>query len=282
MFKLTKLHPEAKVKGKIEFDDKCVWSEASNGKKSPVTGRFRLSYPSIFEPKEFKGKKSWSIQMLFNKDDDLSNLEVAAQNACIEKWGSDTSKWPSKKVKIKGVVKTKSLLASPFRDGDVEKPDKEEYEGMIFVGASCAKRAPEVLSQKRKLITEDDGSIKAGDYCRAKVVASAYDVEGSVGVKFTLLAVQKLETGEALGGGGSSVDDFDDVDEDEAEDMDDENENENEDEDEDSDEDSEDEDSDEDEDEDEEEEEEAPVKKKKPLTKPSGKSTSSSKKKTRR
>jgi len=207
-----KLHPDAKIKGKIEFDDKCV----------KPTGKFRLSYPSIFVAKEFKGKKSWSIQMLFDKDSDLSELEVAAQNAAIEKWGSDISKWPSKKVKSKktGKILNVSLLASPFRDGDIEKPDKEEYEGMIFIGASCAKRAPEVLSQKRKLIIEDDGSIKAGDYCRAKVVASAYDVEGSVGVKFTLLAVQKLETGDALGGGGSSVDDFDDVDEDEAEDMD--------------------------------------------------------------
>ena len=233
-----KLHPDAKIKGKMEFDDKCV----------KPTGKFRLSYPSLFEPKEFKGKKSWSIQMLFDKDSDLSELEVAAQNAAIEKWGSDTSKWPSKKVKSKktGKILNVSLLASPFRDGDIEKPDKEEYEGKIFIGASCAKRAPEVLSQKRKLITEDDGSVKAGDYCRAKIVASAYDVEGSVGVKFTLLAVQKLETGESLGGGGSSIDDFDDVDEDEADDMDDE---EN-----DSEEDSE-EDKDEDEDEDEDDEE---------------------------
>jgi cobalamin biosynthesis protein CobT len=254
--KFTKLHPDAKVKGKIEFDDKCV----------KPTGKFRLSYPSLFEPKEYKGKKSWSIQMLYEKDSDLSELHVAAQNAAIEKWGSDVSKWPSKKIKSKktGKLITKSLLNNPFRDGDIEKPDKEEYEGMIFIGASCAKRAPEVLSQKRKIITEDDGSIKAGDYCRAKIVASAYDVEGSVGVKFTLLAIQKLETGEALGGGGSSRDDFEDADEDEAEDMEDEEENE--------DEDSEEEEDSEDEEEDEEdEEEEVVVKKKKKATKKTSK-----------
>lgn len=242
---ITKLHADAKLKGKIEFDDKCV----------KPTGKFRLSYPSLFEPKEYKGKKSWSIQMLFEKDSDLSELMVAAQNAAIEKWGSDVSKWPSKKIKSKktGKLITKSLLNSPFRDGDIEKPDKEEYEGMYFIGASCAKRAPEVLSQKRKLITEDDGTIKAGDYCRAKIVASAYDVEGSVGVKFTLLAIQKLETGEALGGGGSSRDDFEDADEDEAEDMEDSEESEDEDSDE----------AEESEDEDEDEEEEEVVVKKK-------------------
>jgi len=122
MASLNKLHPDAKTKGKIEFDDKCV----------KPTGRFRLSYPSLFEPKEFKGKTSWSIQMLFPKDEDISELEVAAQNAAIEKWGSDTSKWPSKKIKSKktGKIITKSLVASPFRDGDLERPDKEEYEGI--------------------------------------------------------------------------------------------------------------------------------------------------------
>lgn len=208
----VKLHKKAKIKGKIEFDDKCV----------KPTGMFRLSYPALFTPKEFKGKTSWSCQMLFDKDADLSELEIAAHNAAIEKWGSDTSKWPSKKIKSKktGNIINKSLVVMPFRDGDLEKPDKEEYEGKIFVGASCAKRAPEVLDEKRRVLTEDNGKIKAGDYCRAKIVASAYEVEGSVGVKFTLLAIQKMETGEALGGGGSSVDDFDDVETDGEEDED--------------------------------------------------------------
>ena len=221
-----KLHPDAKTKGKIEFDDKKV-----------ITAEFRVSYPALFEPKEFKGKKSYSVQMLFDKETDLSELEVAAHNAAIEEWGSDTSKWPSKKIKSKktGKIINKSLVKMPFRDGDIEKPDSPEYEGMTFVGASCSKRAPEVLDQKRKLITEDDGTLKAGDYARAKIVASAYDVEGSVGVKFTLLAIQKLRTGEALGGGRSAADEFDDgyeIDEDEeAEDMEDES-DENEDEDE--------------------------------------------------
>lgn len=209
--KLTKLHKKAKVKGKIEFDDKCV----------KPTGVFRLSYPALFEPKEFKGKKSWSAQMLFEKDDDLTELLVAAQNAAIEMWGNDTSQWPTKKRKSKktGKILRVSTLNSPFRDGDLEKPDKEEYENMIFIGTSCAKKAPEVFDQKLNDITEDDGTIKAGDYCRAKVVASAYEVDGSTGVKFTLLAIQKVETGEALGGGGSARDDFDECDYDEPEDM---------------------------------------------------------------
>lgn len=219
---LTKLQTGAKTKGKIEFDDKKI-----------VTGRCRLSYPHLHKAKEYKGKKSWSAQLLFEKDDDLSELEVAAQNAAIETWGSDTSKWPSRKIKSKktGKIINKSLLRSPFRDGDLEKPDKEEYEGKIFIGASRnynpekgeeSDQAPEVFDQKRKPLGQR--GIKAGDYVRAKLVATAYDVEGSVGVKFTLLAIQKIETGEALGGGGSSVDDFEDVDYDDVDDMEDDNE----------------------------------------------------------
>ena len=240
---LTKLHPKAKTKGTIEFQDKCPMIKTKDGKKAPLTGTFRLSYPHLFKPNEFKGKKSWSIQMLFEKDTDLTPLLVAAQNAAIEEWGSDVSKWPSKKIKSKktGKIIMKSLLRSPFRDGDLEMPDKEEYADHFFIGASCAKRAPEVFTQSREPITEDDGTIKAGDYCRAKIIASAYEVEGSAGVKFTLLAVQKVKTGEALGGGGSSVDDFDDLEDDELEDIDQDDEENDSEEDEDTDEDEDDE-----------------------------------------
>jgi hypothetical protein len=214
MANLTKLHAEAKTKGKIEIEDKKI-----------ITGKFRLSYPSLFEPKEYQGKKSWSISMIFSKDDDLTELEVAAQNACIEKWGSDTSKWPSKKVKNKaGKLLNKSLIKSPFRDGDLEKPDKPEYENSIFIGASCKKNQPSVCDQKLKPITDETG-IKAGDYCRASLIANAFDMEGSVGVSFVLMNVQKLATGEGFGGGRTAAEEFDAVDyedEEEAEDYEDE------------------------------------------------------------
>jgi cobalamin biosynthesis protein CobT len=248
-----KLHKKAKVKGKIEIDDKKV-----------LTGEFRLSYPSLFKQRVYKGKEvGYGTSMLFSKDDDISDLEIAAHNAAIEKWGSDTTKWPSKKIKSKktGKVINKCLVEMPFKDGDIEKPDKPEYENVIFVNAGNKKNAPGVVGPKKvkgvlPTLTEKD--IKAGDYARASLIAFAYGEDGDAnfGVAFALMNVQKLKTGEGFGGGRNAADEFDESEYDEDEDADDmEDEDGEESEDEDEDEESEDEDEDEEEDEDEDEEE---------------------------
>lgn len=199
---LRKLSKNAKTKGKIEIEDKKV-----------LTGKFRLSYPSLFTAKEYKGKFSWSISMIFSKDEDLSKLLDAAQNACIEKWGSDTSKWPSKKQKSKktGNIISISTVRSPFRDGDIEKPDKEEYENSIFVGASCKKNQPGICDYPDRNPITDESEIKAGDWCRATLIANAYEEEGSAGVSFVLMNVQKLQTGKGFGGGRNAAQDFADA-----------------------------------------------------------------------
>lgn len=199
---LKKLHPKAKIKGKIEVKDKKV-----------TTCEFRLSYPNLFEAKEYKGKKSWGCQMLISKDLDISKLEIAAHNAAIEEWGSDISKFPSKKIKSKktpGKIINQCIVEMPFRDGDTEKIDKPEFENQIFLAASIKKRAPAVCDIDRNAIL-DSSDIKAGDWCRASIIFRAYEVEGSYGVGVTLLAVQKIRDGESLGGGVNLDNEFDDL-----------------------------------------------------------------------
>lgn len=195
---------------KIEITDKKV-----------TTGKFRLSYPHLFKPKAFKNQEpKYSLSMLFNKDDDLSQLEIAAENAAIEMWGPNKKQWPSKKVKSKKTGKTisKSLVKMPFKDGETEHPDKPEYEGVTFLNASC-KKQPQVFDQGKNLIKDATG-IKAGDYARASLIAFAYADKdtGSYGVSFALVGVQKVATGEALGG-GNAANDFDEVEYDEDEDA---------------------------------------------------------------
>lgn len=196
------------VKGrKVEITDKKL-----------TTGKFRLSYPHLFKPKAFKGQEpKYSLTMLFNADDDLSQLKIAAENAAIEKWGADKKQWPSKKTKSKktGQIINKCIVKMPFKDGEVEHPDKPEYEGVIFANAS-SKKPPAVISQSKEPLTET--GIKAGDYARASLIAFAYEGEGSYGVSFALLGVQKIKTGEALGG-GNAANDFDEVEFDEDEEM---------------------------------------------------------------
>lgn len=202
---LIKLHKKAKTKGKIDIADKKV-----------TTSTFIISYPALFKAREYKGKKSWGCTMLFSKDKDLSALEIAAQNACIEKWGADPSRWPTKKKKSKktGKVINVSTLANPFRDGDLEKPDKPEYENMIFINTSRKKDAPGVCNYlgpgvKPEAI-EDENEVRAGDICRATLIANAFDEEGSCGVSFSLQNVQKIQTGKRIGGGRSAEQDFTD------------------------------------------------------------------------
>ncbi len=199
---LKKLHAKAKLKGKIEIEDKKV-----------LTAKFRLSYPNLFTAKEYEGKFSWGCTMIFSKDTDISPLLIAAQNACIEKWGSDVSKWPSKKQRSKKDPKkviSISTLRSPFRDGDIEKPDKEEYENTIFIGASCKKNQPGVCDYPDRNPITSEAEIKAGDWCRATLIANAYD-EGSEGVSFVLMNVQKLQNGKGFGGGRNAAQDFADA-----------------------------------------------------------------------
>ena len=240
-----KLHPQAKKKGKIEIDDKKV-----------ITGEARLSYLALFERGTYKGKDTgYRASFIISKDVDISDLEAAAHNAAIEKWCSDTSKWPSKKIKSKktGKIINKCLVEMPFKDGDIDKPDKEEYENSIFITATNKKNQPGVVGPKKiKGVLPDLGpsEIKAGDYVRASLIAFAYgdDGDANYGVSFALMNVQKLKTGEGFGGGRNAADEFEESEyEDDADDMEDEESEEDEDED--------GEDEEEDEDEDEEEEE---------------------------
>lgn len=204
---------------KVEFEDKKV-----------VTAMCRLSYPHLFVPKAYKdGDPKFSCSLLFNSDDDLSQLEIAAHNAAVEKWGSDKKQWPSKKVKSKktGKVILKSTVAMPFKDGETEHPDKPEYEGITFIGASCKKK-PSVFGQNKEAL--ESHQIKAGDYVRASLVAFAYPDDGKgpkVGVSFAILGIQKWKNGESLGG-GNSANDFDELEFDEDESMEDEDNSDNE------------------------------------------------------
>ena len=99
----------AKLKGKIELEDKKL-----------KTKLCRFSYVHLHgEPKAIKGsdKRSWGLQGLFKKREDIKDLEIKAYNAAIEAWGPDIANWPSKKVKSKktGKTITKCIVEMPFK-----------------------------------------------------------------------------------------------------------------------------------------------------------------------
>ncbi len=167
----------------------------SNGKlTTPV---FRLSFPSLFEPKAGPGagaKEKYRLVMLFDKKEDLRALKKLAFDAIVSKWGSDKAKWPAN---LRTINLTTFLTVSgkdgwPFRDGDAQNYDG--YPGMVSVPASSEVR-PIVVDQKLKPVL-DKSDVYPGCYCRASINAFAWDNSGNRGVSFGLLGVQKVKDGE--------------------------------------------------------------------------------------
>jgi hypothetical protein len=164
--------------------------------KKCMTPMFRASFATLFTPRAFEGQEpKYSIVMLFDKKQDLSEMKKLAAEALNEKW-PDKAKRPSG-------------LKNPFRDGDVEKPGIDGYEGKIFISANSKMKPGVVGPDCVPIITEDD--FYSGCYARATVVCYAYDRAGNRGVAFGLQNVQKLKDGEPFSGRTRAEDDFDAV-----------------------------------------------------------------------
>lgn len=161
-----------------------------------TTGRVRLSYAHLFEPvaiQEGQAKK-YSTAILIPKTDKATIKAINdAVEAAKEK---DKAKWGGK-------IPAPSLLKTPLRDGDLEKPDDENYEGMYFLNASSTKM-PKIVDRNKQEILDSE-EVYSG--CFARVVLNFYGFNvQSKGVAAGLQAVQKLEEGDRLGGGGVNID----------------------------------------------------------------------------
>lgn len=160
----------------------------------------RLSYANLFEPKAFYGQEpKYSTACLIDKsDEDTIAVIKAAIKEAIE--DGKEKKWGGKAPKD---------LRIPLRDGDEERPDDENYEGVYFLNANAqAKRPPRLLTRVRgQIATEDD--LYSGAYAVAIVNFFPYNTSGNKGVGVGLVGVQKLSDGERLSGSSISEADLD-------------------------------------------------------------------------
>jgi len=143
-------------------------------------------------------KPKFNITMLFDEDDDLTQMKLAVQSAAEEAWGKDKASWPKKR-------------RMPFRSGTTDKPGNPEYEGKIFVFASANEdKRPSVVARDgaTKLDSVDD--FYSGCYARASLIAFHYKVKGNEGVSFALRGVQKWDDGEKFAGAGEKFAAIDD------------------------------------------------------------------------
>lgn len=173
-----------------------------------VTGvNTRWSYANVWEAKSINGgAPKYSVSLIIPKSDTKTIEKIkAAIQAAYEEGES----------KLKGNGKTVpalSVLKTPLRDGDLERPDDDAYANSYFVNANSG-TAPGIVDADRQPII-DHSEVYSGVYGRASINFYAFNSNGNKGIACGLNNLQKMRDGEPLGGKTRAEDDFADDDED--------------------------------------------------------------------
>ena len=159
-----------------------------------ITGpRTRWSYANVWDPKSINGgDPKYSVSLIIPKSDTrtIAKIEAAIQAAYEE--GESKLRGNSKTVPALSVLKT------PLRDGDRERPDDEAYRNSYFINANSATK-PGIVDADRNPIL-DRSEVYSGVYGRASVNFYAFNSNGNKGIACGLNNLQKISDGEPLGG----------------------------------------------------------------------------------
>lgn len=168
-----------------------------------ITGvNTRWSYVNAWEPKSINGgAPKYSVSLIIPKSDTktIDKIQAAIQAAYDEGQG-----------KLKGngkSVPALSVLKTPLRDGDAERPDDEAYADSYFINANSG-TAPGIVDADRQPIL-DRSEVYSGVYGRASINFDAFNSNGNKGIACGLNNLQKIKDGEPLGGKSRAEDDFD-------------------------------------------------------------------------
>ena len=158
----------------------------------------RISFANIWEPKAINGgDEKYSVSCLIPKSDKktLARIQKAVEAA---KEDGKARKWSGK---------IPPNLKLPLRDGDIDRPDDENYEDCYFLNAS-SKDAPQVVDRKVNPVV-DPMMVYSGCYCNVSVNFYAFNATGNRGVAAGLGNIQFVRDGERLSGKASADADFD-------------------------------------------------------------------------
>ena len=168
-----------------------------------ITGvNTRWSYVNAWEPKSINGgAPKYSVSLIIPKSDTktIEKIQAAIQAAYDE--GQDKLKGNGKSVPALSVLKT------PLRDGDAERPDDEAYADSYFINDNSG-TAPGIVDADRQPIL-DRSEVYSGVYGRASINFYAFNSNGNKGIACGLNTLQKIKDGEPLGGKSRAEDDFD-------------------------------------------------------------------------
>jgi len=167
-----------------------------------ITGKVRLSYANIFEPKSINGSDpKYSVSLIIPKDD-TQQIEVIKQ-AIENAKERDKGKWNGK---------IPANLKLPLRDGDLERPENEAYANSYFINANST-RPPAVVGTEidratGKAIRLGEDEVYSGCYARVSINFYGFNAAGNRGIACGLGNIQKIADGERLGGGSTAEEDF--------------------------------------------------------------------------
>jgi len=175
--------------------------------------KFRVSFPRVWpgEQQDYKGDKKfkYSVDALFSKDTDLTEMKKAAYSLAYKYFGKDKKKWP------RG-------FQWPFIDGNTMS-DKDGYANHTVVrfktaakGPTDATSAPQIIKKvngEKIRLTQESGEFYAGCYARATLVCAAYREGANSGVVFYLGNLCKVGEGTPFSSRANVDDQFDDVEE---------------------------------------------------------------------
>lgn len=191
---------------------------AEKNPKKVITGKVRLSYCHLMEPRQRNPKEEakYSTALIIPKSDKVTLKALrAAEEAAIAE-GLASRKFTQREVDLGAKTQgAKGLSASIIKDGDEDADlDKNpEYEGSWYMNVSAGTRRPGIIDRQREPIT-DKSEVYSGCYARVSITAFPYDRDGNKGVSFGLNHVQKLADGEPFGSFTRAEDDFDELDDD--------------------------------------------------------------------
>ena len=167
-----------------------------------ITGpKTRWSYANVWDAKSINGgAPKYSVSLIIPKSDTKTVEKIQAAIKAAYEEGQSKLKGNGKSVPALSVIKT------PLRDGDAERPDDEAYKNSYFINANSA-TAPGIVDADRNPIFERS-EVYSGVYGRASISLYAFNSNGNRGIACGLNNLQKISDGEPLGGKSRAEDDF--------------------------------------------------------------------------
>ena len=167
-----------------------------------ITGvNTRWSYANVWDPKSInRGTPKYSVSHIIPKSDTVTYNKIKAAIQAAYEEGQSKLKGNGKSVPALSIIKT------PLRDGDLERPDDPNYANSWFINANSG-TAPGIVDADCQPILERS-EVYSGVYGRASINLYAFNSNGNKGIACGLNNLQKIRDGEPLGSKSRAEDDF--------------------------------------------------------------------------